>query len=258
VVRVQCAVQAEFKLLDGDSAVFLLQEIEPGANCEVCMSPQEAQDAFINTVNYWRRWISGCTYTGRWRETLHGSALVLKLLTYEPTGTIVAAPTAGLPESIGGERNWDYRYTWIRDAAFTLYGLLRIGFTEEAAAFMQWLEARSHEPNPDGSLQIMFGIEGRQLMDPVYLYNKHGNPISYDLWVCLRRLIDYVCENWQRKDEGIWEVRSGRRHFVFSKLMCWVALDRGLRLADKRSFPADRSRWLKVRDQMYEEIMSRG
>ncbi len=287
-------VHADFRLTEGESAVFVIQEIDPDTTCKACMSAAEAHDAFINTVNYWRRWISRCTYTGRWRETVHRSALVLKLLTYEPTGAIVAAPTAGLPEGIGGERNWDYRYTWIRDAAFTLYGLLRIGFTEEAAAFMQWLEARSREPNPDGSLQIMYGIDGRhhlreeslehldgyrgsrpvrigngafkqlqldiygELMDSVYLYNKYGSPISYDLWIHLRRLIDYVCENWQQKDEGIWEVRSGRRHFVYSKLMCWVALDRGLRLADKRSFPADRNRWLKVRDQIYEEIMSRG
>ena len=287
-------VQADFRLSEGESAVFLLQAIDPGATCDACMSTEEAHDAFINTVNYWRRWISGCTYAGRWRETVHRSALALKLLTYEPTGAIIAAPTAGLPEVIGGERNWDYRYTWIRDAAFTLYGLLRIGFTEEATAFMQWLEARCHEPNPDGSLQIMYSIDGRhqlreeslehlegykasrpvrigndafkqlqldiygELMDSVYLYNKYGNPISYDLWIHLRRLIDYVCENWQRKDEGIWEVRGARRHFVYSKLMCWVALDRGLRLADKRSFPADRNRWQKVRDQIYEEIMSRG
>ena len=287
-------VQADFRLSEGESAVFLLQTIDPGATCDACMSTEEAHDAFINTVNYWRRWISGCTYVGRWRETVHRSALALKLLTYEPTGAIIAAPTAGLPEVIGGERNWDYRYTWIRDAAFTLYGLLRIGFTEEATAFMQWLEARCHEPNPDGSLQIMYSIDGRhqlkeeslehlegykasrpvrigndafkqlqldiygELMDSVYLYNKYGNPISYDLWIHLRRLIDYVCENWQRKDEGIWEVRGARRHFVYSKLMCWVALDRGLRLADKRSFPADRNRWQKVRDQIYEEIMSRG
>ena len=287
-------VQADFRLSEGESAVFLLQAIDPGATCDACMSTEEAHDAFINTVNYWRRWISGCTYAGRWRETVHRSALALKLLTYEPTGAIIAAPTAGLPEVIGGVRNWDYRYTWIRDAAFTLYGLLRIGFTEEATAFMQWLEARCHEPNPDGSLQIMYSIDGRhqlkeeslehldgykasrpvrigndafkqlqldiygELMDSVYLYNKYGNPISYDLWIHLRRLIDYVCENWQRKDEGIWEVRGARRHFVYSKLMCWVALDRGLRLADKRSFPADRNRWQKVRDQIYEEIMSRG
>jgi GH15 family glucan-1,4-alpha-glucosidase len=245
-------------------------------------------------VDYWRRWIAKCTYTGRWREVVHRSALALKLLTYEPTGAIVAAPTCSLPEGVGGERNWDYRFTWIRDAAFTLYGLMRIGFTQEAAQFMRWIEARCHELNTDGSLQIMYGIDGRhtlteetlehldgykgsrpvrvgneaynqlqldiygELMDSVYLYNKYGSPISYDLWANLRQLVNWVCDNWQRKDEGVWEVRGGQQHFLYSKLMCWVALDRGLRLADKRSFPADRDRWLKVRDQIYEEIMTKG
>jgi GH15 family glucan-1,4-alpha-glucosidase len=206
----------------------------------------------------------------------------------------VAAPTASLPEVLGGERNWDYRYTWIRDAAFTLYGLLRIGFTEEAAGFMQWLEARADEPNPDGSLQLMYGIDGRhdlteetldhlegyrgsgpvrigngahnqlqldiygELMDAVYLHNKYGDPVSYELWTRLRKVINWVCDNWRREDEGIWEVRGGRRHYVYSKLMCWMAIDRGLRLADKRSFPADRERWLAVRDEIYEEIMEEG
>ena len=285
---------AEFTLSEGETAVFLLQEIEADGGCGLCLSAEEAMEVFKKTVAFWRRWLSKCTYEGRWREIVQRSALVLKLLTFEPTGAIVAAPTASLPEAIGGERNWDYRYTWIRDAAFTLYGLLRIGFTGEAAQFMNWLEARSHELNPDGSLQIMYGIDGRhnlteetldhlegykasspvrigngaynqlqldiygELLDSVYLYNKYGSPISYDLWSYLRKLINYVCDNWQRPDEGIWEVRGGQQHFVYSKLMCWVALDRGLRLADKRSFPADRDRWLKVRDQIYEEIMAKG
>jgi GH15 family glucan-1,4-alpha-glucosidase len=245
-------------------------------------------------VEYWLRWLSKCTYKGRWRESVHRSALALKLLTYEPTGAIIAAPTCSLPETLGGSRNWDYRYTWIRDAAFTLYGLMRIGFTEEAARFMSWLEARCHELEPDGSLHLMYGIDGRhvsieetldhlegykgsrpvrignnahnqvqldiygELMDSVYLYNKYATPISYDLWTELRRLINWVSENWHRKDEGIWETRLGRQHFVYSKLMCWVALDRGLRLADRRSFPADRERWLKVRDEIYEDIIRNG
>jgi GH15 family glucan-1,4-alpha-glucosidase len=287
-------VSAQFTLHEGQTAIFVLERIEPGAGCGASLSEGEAAARFRQTVEYWRRWLAKCTYTGRWREMVHRSALMLKLLTYEPTGAIVAAPTCSLPEEIGGERNWDYRYTWIRDAAFTLYGLLRIGFTDEAARFMHWLEGRCEELNPDGSLQIMYGIDGRhnlteetldhltgyrgsgpvrigngaynqlqldiygELMDSVYLYNKYGSPISYDLWTHLRQLTNWVCDNWHLKDEGIWEVRSGRQHFIYSKLMCWVALDRALRLADKRSFPADRDRWLTARDQIYQEIMTRG
>ncbi|MCA1718459.1 MAG: glycoside hydrolase family 15 protein [Actinobacteria bacterium] len=287
-------VAAEITLQEEQTAMFVLREIEAGAGCGMSLSEPEAEELLRQTVEYWRRWLSQCTYTGRWRERVYRSALALKLLTFEPTGAIVAAPTCSLPESLGGERNWDYRYTWIRDAAFTLYGLLRIGFTEEAAQFMGWLESRCQHSNPDGSLQLMYGIDGRsdlteetldhldgyrgsrpvrigngaydqlqldiygELMDAVYLYNKHGDPISYDLWTRLRVLINWVCDNWQQKDEGIWEIRGGQRHFVYSKLMCWVAIDRGLRLASKRSFPADRDRWLKVRDQIYEEIMERG
>ena len=287
-------VIADFTLQEAESATFVLHEVKSASECGPWLSDEQAAELFKRTVEYWLRWLSKCSYTGRWREMVYRSALVLKLLTYEPTGAIVASPTSSLPETLGGHRNWDYRYTWVRDAAFTLYGLMRIGFTEEAARFMGWLEARCHELEPDGSLQTMYGIDGRhklteeildhlegyrgsypvrigngaynqlqldisgELMDSVYLYNKYGTPIAYDLWTELRRLVNWVCENWQQKDEGIWEFRYGRQHFVYSKLMCWVAVDRALRLADKRSFPADRDRWLKVRDQIYEDIMAKG
>src|SRR5207249_2582874 len=287
-------VVAEFTLREGERATFVLSRAEDPDRSPPCPSAEDVDRVFRETVAYWQRWIGRSSYRGRWREMVNRSALVLKLLTFEPTGAVVAAPTSSLPERIGGERNWDYRYTWIRDAAFTLYALMRIGFTEEALRFMDWLTARLQELKPDGSLQIVYSIEGRhelteetldhlegyrgsrpvrigngayqqlqldiygELMDAVYLFNKYGMPIGYDLWVNLRRVLNWVVENWRQPDEGIWEVRGGRRHFVFSKLMCWVALDRGLRLADKRSFPADRDRWLAARDAIYEEIMTRG
>lgn len=288
------SVHATFALQEGEEAIFILRPMKVGEKCRRSPSIAETQEVFEHTVNYWHRWLSKCTYTGRWREIVYRSALTLKLMTFEPTGAIIASPTCSLPESIGGGRNWDYRYTWIRDAAFTMYGLLRIGFTEEAHAFVQWLEARAGEVEADGTLQIVYGIDGRhdlkeqtldhldgyrgsrpvrigngaskqlqldifgELLDSLYLYNKYVMPIGYDAWTRIRHRLDWLCDHWQQPDEGIWEVRGGRRHFVYSKLMCWVAMDRGIRLADKRSFPADRDRWQKVRDQIYEEIMSKG
>jgi GH15 family glucan-1,4-alpha-glucosidase len=289
-------VIADFTLGEGEKAAFVLRRLDPEDRQGHCPGVDEVEELFRDTVAYWRRWLAKCTYTGRWREMVQRSAITLKLLSFEPTGAIVAAPTCSLPEEVGGQRNWDYRYTWIRDAAFTLYALLHIGFTEEASRFRDWLKERWQDPNGKGTgpLQLMYGIDGRaelteerldhlngyrgsrpvrigngaygqlqldiygELMDAVYLYNKYVEPISYDGWTTLRRLVDWLCDNWQREDEGIWEVRGGRRQFVYSKLMCWVALDRGLRLADKRSFPADRARWLKVRDEIYEEVMAKG
>jgi GH15 family glucan-1,4-alpha-glucosidase len=292
--RDDAGVSCDFTLAEGESAILALREVEGGRGCGIGLSEQEAFEVFNRTVQYWRHWLSQCTYQGRWREAVHRSALALKLLTYEPTGAIVAAPTCSLPESIGGVRNWDYRYTWIRDAAFTLYAFMRIGFTEEAAGFTHFLEKIFQDAKRGEGLQIMYGIDGRrtlteevlehlegyresrpvrigngahdqlqldiygELLDSAYLYDKYRTPISYDGWVRIREFVDWVCDNWGRKDEGIWEVRGGRQHFLYSKLMCWVAIDRGLRLANKRSFPGDRRRWLAERDRIFEEIMKKG
>ena len=247
-------------------------------------------------MQYWRRWLEQSRYRGRWREMVHRSALTLKLLTYAPTGALVAAPTTSLPEQLGGGRNWDYRYTWIRDAAFSLYGLLRLGFTEEAAAFMGWLTDRTREwkIGPSGPLQIMYGIDGRaelpeeehpfwsgyrdsapvrignaaaeqrqldiygELIDSVYLYNKYGAPIFHETWGSLRRIVDWLCENWDQADEGIWETRGGQKEFTYSRLMCWVAIERAIRMNRARGLPGDIVRWLAERDRIYNQIIQKG
>jgi GH15 family glucan-1,4-alpha-glucosidase len=292
--RLGKGVMAEFTLQEGQNTSFQLQGLAPkGGEEKMVWLEQECDQVFRQTIEYWRNWISKCTYHGRWREMVQRSALVLKLLTYEPTGAIIAAPTCSLPESPGGSRNWDYRYTWVRDAAFTVYSLLRIGFREEAMQFVSFLDARCHEMDRGGSLQVVYGIDGRhelpeetldlegykgsrpvrignaaaeqlqldingELLDSMYLFNKHGAPISYDLWVYLRRLTNWVCEHWQDQDHSIWEVRGRPSNFVYSKVMCWVALDRALRLASKRAFPADWRLWMRTRDKIYETVMRRG
>ncbi len=155
------AVVAEFSLAAGETATFVLRELGSKEKSGLHLSETGAEVAFRETVEYHRRWLSQSTYRGRWREMVHRSALALKLLTYAPTGAIVAAPTCSLPEGIGGECNWDYRYSWLRDSAFTVFALLRLGFTETATKFADFLHGVCARPNPDGSLQIMYGIDGR-------------------------------------------------------------------------------------------------
>lgn len=290
----QGAAMAEFDIPEEQTAVFVLHVSASTEGANPVYNASTAETAFKATITYWRKWLSQSTYKGRWREMVNRSALVLKLLTFEPTGAIVAAPTCALPEDLGGERNWDYRYTWIRDAAFTVYAFMRIGFTEEAARFMEWVFERSQESDEEGRLQIMYAIDGHheleektldhldgyqgskpvrigngaydqlqldiygELMDSVYLYNKYGQPISFQAWQGIRTHIEYVIKHWRETDMGIWEVRGGKQHFVYSKMMCWVALDRAIRLAEKRSFPADVERWRKERDEIYLEIMEKG
>jgi GH15 family glucan-1,4-alpha-glucosidase len=278
---------AEFKLRSDQTASFVLEEADgesPSAN------PDYISDAFKETMNYWITWVNRSKYRGRWREMVNRSALTLKLLTSEPHGSIVAAPTFALPESIGGARNWDYRYTWIRDASFTLYALMRLGYTDEARSFMQWMEQRCRELKPNKPLQVMYRLDGRrelpesilknfegyrksrpvrignaashqlqldiygELMDSVFIYNNHGEPISYDFWTHIVKLIEWVCKNWNRPDDGIWEVRGGARRFLYSRAMCWVAIDRAMKLAIRRSFPAPLVRWHRIRDEIYKNI----
>jgi GH15 family glucan-1,4-alpha-glucosidase len=288
-VRIQNGTAiSEFTLRSAETAAFVLEDASEGES--PCEAKNYVSDSFKQTMSFWRNWIGRSQYRGRWREMVNRSALTLKMLTSSKYGSIVAAPTFGLPEELGGTRNFDYRYVWVRDASFTLYALMRLGYTGEAAAFMHWIEERCREMGPDKPIQVMYRIDGRheipetplahlegykrsqpvrignaaseqlqldiygELMDSVYIYNKFGEPISYDLWLNLTRLIEWVCENWRLADEGIWEVRGGAHEFLYSRVMCWVAIDRGIRLATKRSFPAPLDRWLKIRDQIYQDV----
>src|SRR5581483_9700230 len=285
----------DFVLRPNETATILLHYGPAGAVNDADLAGS-ATRSLAETIAKWKTWVARCRYAGRWREIVIRSALVLKLLTFRPTGAIVAAATCSLPEEIGGARNWDYRYTWIRDAAFTIFAFLRLGFYEEAAQFMDWLQQRAKEnaQSVEGPLQIMYGIDGRhdlteisldhldgyrgskpvrvgnqaskqlqldiygELIDSIYLYNKYAQPVSYDLWQSLRGMLDWISENWEQPDHGIWEVRGGPRHFVNSKMQCWVALDRGLRIAQKRGLPVADQRLRQESHRIYETIMQHG
>ncbi len=286
-------VAGTFTLQQDQWAYFLLESTGEQASELPHLSHAGYQKILDDTKHYWRTWLSQCRYQGRWREMVQRSALTLKLLTYAPTGAIVAASTTSLPESMGGERNWDYRYTWLRDSALTIHSLLLLGFHEEAEAFVSWLLARASEMKEDGSLQTMYTIHGGhdmteitldhldgyrhsrpvrigngaytqlqlditgEFLDGIYVYTRKRG-VYYRGWSFALRLINWLEKNWQGGDEGIWEVRGGKRAFVHSRVMCWVAFDRAIRIAQEQSLPAPLDEWRATRDTIYNEIMEKG
>jgi GH15 family glucan-1,4-alpha-glucosidase len=283
---------ARFELKEGESASFVLHVLGEGEEPREAPVRTEYQRLLQGTLDYWRQWISRSIYRGRWREIVNRSALALKLMIYHPTGALVAAPTMALPQTMERAYNWDYRYTWLRDAAFAMFVLIRIGFRDEARKFMGWLQERCH--GSGGRLHPIYGIDGRTelvkeelhhlsgyrdsspvrvgngtydqlhldlygaVLDAVYLYNKYGAPLDYEDWQSLRILLDWLSQNWHLPDAGMWDVRDSAKHFVSSKVLSWVALDRGVRLAHQRGLPADEEVWIDQRDAIYEEVMSKG
>jgi len=278
----------EFSLKGGTSANFILYQPEEKEE-KITNINEFISKALIKEIHYWRDWLSNCKYKGRWRETVYRSALVLKLLTSKKHGSMVAAPTFSLPERIGGKRNWDYRYTWIRDSSFSMYSLLMLGYTKEASDFINWVETKCMDISHAGQLRIMYKIDGNkhideeiltnlegyktsppvrigneafqqfqldiygELLNCVYLFDNFAHPISYNFWVSLSKQIDWLCDNWQRKDQSIWEIRAGEQEFLFSRMMCWVAFDRAIKLATNRSFPFNK-RWEHERDVIFNDI----
>lgn len=285
--------QTTFTLSEDQSAFFFLDSSQDQDMLPHPVMQGLYEARFAETRRYWRSWLNQCQYQGRWREHVQRSALALKLLTYAPTGAIVAAPTTSLPEGIGGERNWDYRYTWFRDAAFTLDSLLALGFTEEAEAFIGWLKGCLNSLQEGGELQPVYTIRGGhempeitldhlegyrqsrpvrigngaatqrqldiygELMDVLYVYSYHRG-LTYETWQHLCQQIDWLARHWQEADEGIWEVRGGAKRFLHSRLMCWVAFDRALRIARERGFPAPLDEWQRISMQIYREIIEKG
>jgi len=260
------------------------------------VTPGQARQMADDTARFWRGWLHQSSYAGRWREMVNRSAITLKLMTYKPTGAPVAAPTTGLPEQVGGERNWDYRYTWIRDGSFSIYALLGLGYTEEAAAFGAWLRDRVEEQagNASGPLKIMYRVDGTsdlveeslehfegwrgsrpvrigngaadqlqldiygEAMDSIFLADARGIIVGHQGWKDLAHIMDWLCEHWDQPDEGIWETRGGQRNFTYGRLQTWIALDRAIRMATARGRPGNLARWTGVRDQVYAQIMERG
>lgn len=289
------------RLKKGERADFILSYAPTQEEAERLLADDRVDEQLNETIAYWRDWAGICSYEGPYNEAVIRSALALKLMTFEPSGAIVAAPTTSLPEEIGGERNWDYRFTWIRDATFTLLALLRLGYTGEARDFMNFIvHICALHAQQQSQMQIMYGVNGEleliertldhldgycgsrpvrvgnaaydqkqldiygETLDCAYVYYRHGGfgergqELSNEMWEILRGTVEFAAEHWRDKDAGIWEVRGGERHFLYSKVMCWVALDRGIKLAEELRRDMDLRRWRVVRKEIRNSILSEG
>jgi len=296
------------RLHAGEQRWIVLTHADDPDHAEEALTPVRCQQQLERTVAYWEQWAEQCTYRGPYRTQVLRSALMLKLLTYEPAGAVVAAPTTSLPENLGGERNWDYRYTWLRDSSLIMYALVTIGYGDEAADFIHWLE-QTVGSDPTRKPQIMYGIDGRrklpeEMLDhlegyrcsrPVRIGNaaadqrqldifgevvraailhyrrgsdapheshpsepeSHQRP-SGEAWELLRELVDRAAEHWGDSGSGIWEVRGGSQPFLYGKLMCWAALDSGVRLARGYGLEAPLDRWQRTQAEVRQAILGRG
>ncbi|MEU4169903.1 glycoside hydrolase family 15 protein [Streptomyces sp. NPDC026665] len=289
-------VRGGITLRNGERAAAVFTVCAPGGEAPPPPTIDGLTEDLWSNVDFWQKWVRTSNYRGRWTEMVHRSAITLKLLTYAPTGAPVAAATMGLPEQIGGERNWDYRYTWVRDGSLSVRALLDLGFVEEATHFTRWLGERLQErEGPDDEpLQIMYRVDGdphltEEILEhfegyrgsyPVRAGNGAAGQLQLDIygealyalaegrtmgeqggyhgWKALSGILDWLAVSWDRPDEGIWETRGGRKDFTYSRVMCWAAFDRGLKLAVEFSRPADTALWTKARDDIFEQVMARG
>lgn len=275
---------AEFTLEEAETATIVLEFLKPEEQGEELSFYEN--DAYHETKEFWVKWINKTSYNGRYSELIRRSAITLKLLTSAEFGSVVAAPTFGLPEALGGDRNWDYRFTWIRDAAFTMYAFLSLGFYDEATAFIDWIFGLCQkidlqliyqiDGNPDIDEKELKHFEGYQqskpvrignaaanqvqidiygeLIDTIYIYNKSYKPITYQFWTLIEKQIGQVIKNWKKPDHGIWEIRSEEKEFLHTRLMCWVAMDRAIKIAEHRSFPYPEKEWHEIRSEIYNDI----
>lgn len=276
---------AEFTVSENDSVHIVLESFTGDIQQQPDIKDY-VQHTYIDTIDSWRKWCRQITYDGRYTELVQRSAITLKLLSSGQYGSVIAAATFGLPETMGGHRNWDYRYAWIRDAAFTMYAFLRLGLYEEAHHFLEWvfnlckerklqliyrvdgnttLDERElpHLDGYRGSRPVRIGNAAKdqlqvdiygELIDTIYIYNKSYKPISYEFWTMICTLVECVTEQWNCNDHGIWEIRSDKLPFLHTRLMCWVAMDRAIKIAEHRVFPYPEQEWKSLRDAIYNDI----